>query len=374
MKPRPYLIIPKLIQQPTWGGAYICDMKGWSNKDILRGRKIGQSYELFSGTKLLISITDTGDERFVPEIGYPDSTEIIEELFPLTEGQDYIPLSEIVGSDEMRLLIKFTQSLGNSFQLHVKQDVIDEKWKPKAESWYYFEPGYLSFGIRNGISIDEYKDTCIRIAGFMEKLSREVVAGKKSLDEARAIAKNFISANDPHRFVNLYESRKFEVIDPSLGGIHHSWEENPEKFPLGNVLYEIQDDVMDPVSTIRCFDQGKIKEDGSVRELNIEDYFKYLDTNPENNNPRMIRQRANGENVIKTSKYSMDVIKLTKSRLLDTEGKFNHLFVQDGEVEVRSGEGAIKISKGFSCFIPKLVGKYELTPLVDGSVILKTYI
>ena len=47
-----YLIIPKLIEQPTWGGDYILNFKNWQNQDVFKGLKIGQSYELYSETKL----------------------------------------------------------------------------------------------------------------------------------------------------------------------------------------------------------------------------------------------------------------------------------------------------------------------------------
>jgi len=63
---RAYLIIPKLIEQPTWGGRYIMKEKGWQKHPDAQ-RKIGQSYELYSGSYLSLA-TDTADAAFQPEL------------------------------------------------------------------------------------------------------------------------------------------------------------------------------------------------------------------------------------------------------------------------------------------------------------------
>ncbi|QQG41238.1 MAG: hypothetical protein HYV90_03635 [Candidatus Woesebacteria bacterium] len=358
---RPYIIIPKLIIQPTWGGTYIAKMKGWQNLPVLQDKKIGQSYELFSGTKLATSIFDTSDPKFIPEIGFPDSPETVRDSFNLVEGADYIQLAD----ENMPLLIKFTQALGNSFQLHIKHDVSDARWKPKAESWYYFEDGKLTFGIKKGADIDEYKKICLEIDKFMQNLSREIKGKQKSLDVGRAEAHEFILNKNPWQFVNVYEVKKYEIVDPSLGGIHHSWEEDNEKYPLGNVLYEIQEDVMDPISTIRAFDQGKIKDDGSIRELNIDDYFKYLDKTEENNNIDRNRTLSN-------SVYAMEVLNIDKNVSLNTNGHFHHLFVRDGSVEIQSNAVNLKVGQGHSVFVPKELGDYNILSGSDETCVLKT--
>ncbi|QQR52772.1 hypothetical protein IPG36_01470 [bacterium] len=64
---RPYLVIPKLIKQPTWGGSYIVAAKGWSDHEGLGDLKIGQSYELFSGSNLSL-LTSTDDPLFKGEL------------------------------------------------------------------------------------------------------------------------------------------------------------------------------------------------------------------------------------------------------------------------------------------------------------------
>lgn len=369
---RPYLIIPKLIQQPTWGGTKIAEMKGWQDLNILQDKKIGQSYELFSGSKLSISIDDTSDPKFIPEIGFPDKDDTLKEQFSLQEGIDYINLKNL--NQDMPLLIKINHARGNSFQLHVKHGVTDARWVPKAESWYYFEPGLLTFGIKKGINLSEYRETCIRVDNFMKRLSLQIISGSMKIENARSLAKEFIESNNPLSFVNLYESGKYEVIDPSMGGIQHSWEEDLEKYPGGNFLYEIQEDVMDPVSTIRAFDQGKIKDDGSIREVHIDDYFNYLDTNEDHNDITKNSQKIKGETVLTTSIYSMDVISLEKKRNFDIGKSFSHLFVRDGSVCVLAGDVNLKIGRGNSCFIPKEVTKYSIEPTSDNTVLLKTYL
>ena len=135
---KPYLIIPHLIEQPTWGGEYICSMKGWLQKKDFKGKKIGQSYELYDKSLLSTSITSTDDPLFG------------------AEGEATIPVSQFAEKRPFPL-IKFTQAKGNSFQLHIKPDANDSKWKQKAESWYYLEDGKATFGIKKGADIEKYK-------------------------------------------------------------------------------------------------------------------------------------------------------------------------------------------------------------------------
>ena len=65
-----FLVVPRLIEQSTWGGEYILSSKGWSDRDYFRGAKIGQSYELFSGSNLRSDINSSGDKSFIGEIGH----------------------------------------------------------------------------------------------------------------------------------------------------------------------------------------------------------------------------------------------------------------------------------------------------------------
>ena len=64
---RPYLVIPKLIEQPTWGGQYIVTTKGWLHHSNWAELKIGQSYELFSGSNLSL-LTSSEDPNFTGEL------------------------------------------------------------------------------------------------------------------------------------------------------------------------------------------------------------------------------------------------------------------------------------------------------------------
>lgn len=357
---RPFLIIPKLILKPTWGGTYIAEMKGWANISNIQNKVIGQSYELFSGTKLALLITDTYDPRFMPEVGYDDSPETQKEGFGLKEEVDYINIPESAD-----LLIKINHSKGNSFQLHRKPGLNDSRWINKAEAWYYLEHGKLTFGVKKEANLEEYKKVCLEIEGFMKGLSLQVTNGQKGIDDARVEAEIFIKDKNPWQFVNMHEVKKYEIVDPSLGGIHHSWEEDDQKYPLGNVVYEVQEDVMDPVSTIRCFDQGKIKDDGSIREIHIEDYFKYLDTNEVNND---INRSRDLNNAI----FAMDVLTIETTKSYATEKSFHHLFVRDGGMEVVSGGVTLKVNRGHSVYVPSKLS-YIINPMSSDTVILKTY-
>lgn len=368
---RPYLIVPKLIEQPTWGGDYILKMKRWNDIAELKDKKIGQSFELFGRSKLLLDITDTDYNRFLPEFGSADGLGESSE-FHLVEGKDFITLSHLVKN--MPLLIKMNQAFGNSFQLHIKPGTTHPHWKPKPESWYYFEPGYVTFGIKKGIDIEEYKRVCHEINNKMAELSNQIKAGEKSLEDAKKESAEFIAARDPHQYVNMHETQKDSIVDLSGGAIHHSWEEDRARCPQGNIVYEVQLDVMDPLCTIRSFDQGKFKADGSIRRIHIDDYFEYIDTDPEHNdiaNGTRVRQ---GDSILKTPFYIMDIVE-TDHEVSGTTGKsFVHLFVREGMVEVSCDGGMVRVGTGHSCFLPAEVGFYKIKSMGGKVVVLKTFI
>jgi mannose-6-phosphate isomerase class I len=175
------------------------------------------------------------------------------------------------------------------------------------------------------------------------------------------------------------------LIDLSECGIHHSWEEDIEKFPLGNVLYEVQLNVMDGVSTIRCFDQGKIADDGTVRPLHIEDYFKFIDRSGNSNNPQ--NHIINTVNLAKTQDYTFDRLLMTKYYSLDritlnhaastfgqTFKSFRHVFVKEGGIELKSGDAKLKLTQGHSAFIPAVCGNFEIKNILEQpTTVLVTY-
>jgi len=65
-----FLVVPKIIEQPTWGGQYILEKKKWDKRKEFKRLKTGQSYELFSGSKLRGDICSTDDGSFTGEMGY----------------------------------------------------------------------------------------------------------------------------------------------------------------------------------------------------------------------------------------------------------------------------------------------------------------
>ncbi len=385
---RPYLIIPKLIEQSTWGGQYILQLKNWQDKPFLKDKKIGQSYELFGDSKLALHITDTESDQFIPEFGFADKPTTVKENFNLKENSDYVKLTKIVREQsndllgpevqekygEMPLLIKMNQAAGNSFQLHVKPGTEHKRWQPKPESWYYLEDGYVTCGIKPGIDVQEYKKTCHEINSMMKDLSAKVNNNVLSRDEAKKHASEFIEAKNPWQFVQTHEAKKYDLLDLSAGGVHHSWEENQEKYPLGNIVYEVQVDVMDPFCTIRSFDQGKMKEDGSVRELHINDYFEFLDTDPEHNNIENLRKTRKGNQLLRTPYYAVDIFEIDNSLHDSTGNSFVHLYVRDGDVDVIAEGGQVHMTTGHSCFLPYAVKDYEIRSKNGKSVVLKTFI
>lgn len=367
---RPYLVIPLLIEQPTWGGEYILTMKKWNNNPDLQTKKVGQSYELFGNSKLMVSVNDSSDPRFVPEFGNAEGKAT--SYLNLEEGTDFINLKDLIPS--MPLLIKFTQAAGNSFQMHVKPGTLHERWKPKPESWYYLEDGYISCGLKAGADIGRYRDVCMQIDKMMKELSEKVKNSDMEIDKAREYAKQKIQELNPWQFVNLIQTKKEDLIDLSAGGIHHSWEEDRTKAPLGNVVYEVQVDVMDPFCTIRSFDQGKIKEDGSIREIHVEDYFRFIDTDTKSNDIASMKRERKNDNLLTTPYYALDILELSGRVNLDINHSFHHLFVKSGTMVVECGEGTVTVREGHSCIIPRGAETYTIVCRTPQTVILKTYI
>ncbi len=383
---KPYLCIPFLVEQPTWGGDYIVEYKSWNHKPGLKEKKIGQSYELYGQTKLSYSVKRSSSFDFSHE----DKNTVFD--------TDHLPLEALIQSDpfsmlgsrvflkhgKQPLLLKFTQALGNSFQLHAKSPT--DNWDIKPESWYYLEPGLLTFGVKESANWDHYQKVCSKIDTFMQDISQQIHNEFIHLDEGKSKAKQFIEEEHPIQFVNLHQVKKGEIIDLAGGGIHHSWEQNEEILPLGNVLYEIQLDKHDDATTIRSFDQGKIKSDGSVRKIHVDDYFYHVDRNPEQNSlevacdqPVELMANESGKvtKILFNEHYGMQEIEV-ETRLSNehttTTDSFHHLFVTDGEVELVCDRETLTISKGHSAFVPANTGSYELkNKAKKKSKVIKSY-
>lgn len=371
---KPYLLIPKLIEQATWGGTYLLKMKGWENNDAVAGRKIGQTYELFGGSKLATTLTDSKDAAFVPEWGFADKPDTIAELFSLTPTQ-YTTIDALIAQDatavlgektlnhygaKMPLLIKLNQALGNSFQLHVPYEEESNRWEPKPETWLYLEDGLATMGVKPGVNVAAYKSCCETIDKQMHQLSDAVKSGAMTIEDARKQAKDIVQQENPWQYVNLLEVRQGDVVDPSAGGIHHSWEEDTSRFPLGNVVFEIQLDAMDPVATIRSFDQGKMKDDGSVRPMNIEDYFRYLKSDPQSNDISKLHTHPEGRELITTPFYRLERLEIEGSASQATDGSFHILHCLEGNCHVVTPEATVSIHAGHSAFVPAGCTTYEI--------------
>jgi mannose-6-phosphate isomerase class I len=391
-----YLIVPKLIEQQTWGGKYILRVKKWLNHKSFKNLKIGQSYELFSGSKLRSDISTTEDPSFTGELGFAmDPEKIIysgnkRNLFRLDDlirenSQKFLGLKPIkIFGPTMRLLIKLTQAKGNSFQLHVKEKDNSQKWHYKAESWYYFRPGLLTLGVKENTDWELYRNYCHEVNKKMTKLSLLVKKGKINLIRAQLKARKLLLQYDLKQFVNTIKTKRGDLIDLSEAGLHHSWEEDETDCPDGNILYEICLDEMDPVSSLRCFDKGKFTDDGNLRKIDIDDYFKHIDRSPKANNPKTHKVKPHilltepGVKIwslLRTKYYALDKIRLKSGYCGLTAGSFHHLYFVSGQAEIKYYNGRTIISKGHACFVPAALSQYEIIPLGNKPVeILKTFI
>lgn len=382
---RPYLVIPKLIKQPTWGGEYIVQFKNWQKLLDLQSLKIGQSYELTRSSNLS-TLTSSDDSLFIPEITTPKDFG----QSPSRENSVALPSLIKKNADKLLgtgiseiLLIKFTQALGNSFQLHVKEGTPDTIWQPKPESWYYFEPGIATLGVKKNTDWRMYQEVVTEIERQISSIGEELKNGTMSFMEAKKQIKALLTQYDPWQFVNLLRIDKEALIDLSACGVHHSWEEDPS-LPLGNVLYEVQVDVADDVATIRNFDKGKLNEDGSSRGLNIPDYFKYIDRSEETNDPAthmsdpQKMESVSGvlhERLFDTKYYVLDrVTQSVEKAFSENIASYRHIFIKEGAARVSAGKTSIQLSKGHSCLIPAGCEKYQIEAIGKNLISLISYV
>ncbi len=389
MQLRPYIVIPNLIEQPTWGGDYIVEFKRMSQPE-LRGKKIGQSYELYEFSNLSSLDSTVGSASF--ELGNPTNPQ--ESTQHLVSHDRSVAITDLIETDpegvlgtrytkvfgpRVKTLIKFTQALGNSYQIHVQKP--SGTWLPKPESWYYFEPGLITLGTKTGVNWSAYESVCRQINETAKTLSERARTGAITVEEAQRLLADFVSAHDPQEFVNVLRIEKNQGVDLSDCGLHHSWEE-AEDLPLGNVLYEVQESVYDDVSTIRSFDKGKMKADGSIRPVQIDEYFAYIDRSQDANDPanHMIKTKTDSAEqkqlTFSNSRYVMDqlIVKNPYQEILtDT---FHHIFVKDGAIELSTTDGELILTKGYSAFIPAKVGTYQLKTTTEAgeATILRTYL
>lgn len=389
---RPYLVIPKLIEQPTWGGTYIAQTKNWQDNKVLAGKKIGQSYELYDKSNLSL-LKKSDDPEFIGELA--DSKRVKQQ----SVAAHSVPLSslilqnplEILGKGivdafgpNMPLLLKFTQALGNSFQLHIPDGVSHSHWKAKPESWYYFEPGLITCGVKNGVNWDEYKNAVTELDKNMQALAFQVQNGHLTYEAAKKQVDALVKQCDPWQYVNLVRVEKGTLLDLSPCGIHHSWEEDLKSIPLGNVLYEIQLNVMDDVATLRSFDKGKMSKDGTLRPLQIEEYFAFADRSETANDPKThmraaktITQTASyvHDRILESKYYSMDRIRISgkSGTFTDSFDCFRHIFVRAGSIEVMAGDIAVVATAGHSVFVPAGCSTYTIESQFAHAEILISY-
>lgn len=345
-----YLVVPELIEQPTWGGSYIAEVKHITDQQAT-DIKIGQSYELSSTS--LIATSSTAQPTYL----------LNGQLSQNTETQSLRDLGIPVP-----ILIKFTQAQENSYQVHVKPGETFNHWLPKPESWYFFEPGKATVGLNTATTPEEYKQRCIAIDAEAQRLSSLVVSGKLEVASAQQQLQAFIETDHPRRFVHTHDIAKGSVIDLSSGGIHHSWEKTDHE--LGNIVYEVQLDVRDDVCTLRSFDQGKMKPDGSVRELSIEDYFQALDTEPDHQ-PTSIENIAT-QNETETAIFSSKHYqtwqvnfsgKYTGSATQLQPGQnFHHVFAKKNDVTITTDDGfELLVPENWGAVVLRSSRSYQLS-------------
>jgi mannose-6-phosphate isomerase class I len=218
----------------------------------------------------------------------------------------------------------------------------------------------------------------------MIALGEEMKQGHLSAEEGRAKGLSIAKAHDPWRFVNVIESEKDDIVDLSACALHHSWEEDEDRIPQGNIVYELQADVDDSVSSIRGFDKGKISGDGSLRPVHIDDYFRLIDRDPDFNKPeRHMRQAltvrdddsVRVKRAIDSEWYSLEIACLSgRSSFEHDASSYRHVFVRRGTIAIETAENQIKVGSGHSAFIPASANSYSMESLGGEAEALITFI
>jgi mannose-6-phosphate isomerase class I len=363
----PWQVEDELIEQPSWGGRYIIDLKGLSNSEEWAGKKVGQSYEL-AGTSKLID----------PEKG--DTTLFTELIKSNPEAWLGASVLKKYGSD-ISLLIKLTQAKGNSFQVHLPEGKKLKHWLPKPEAWFYLAPGLFTFGMKPGTSFEAYANVLRTIDDHMHRLSDEVISGKRTVEDARQQAATRIAALNPFSYINIVNAQTDDIVDLTAGGIHHSWEEDNVNYPEGNLVYEVQVDVQDENCSMRGFDKGKILDNGQLRASHVDDYLATIEQDSYHNDlsqhvrkPGLISDvdGAKVESLFRTPYFNLDRISLAEETSISQsagEG-FHHLFLHAGNAKI----GAFDLIQGRSYIIPAAAGDYMINAAGGNVVILKTFL
>ncbi len=374
---QPFYLIPLLVEQPTWGGNYIARFKSITQNEV-SNKKIGQAFELYNNS----SVT----QKYQPQMpfAFATTTDIDHPSF-FHQPEDVQTLQSVIDKDpvgflgqrsvkqygnSMQVLIKFTQALNNSYQAHVKVGQEFGKWQAKPESWYYLEKGKATLGLNPAENVSEYQQRCQIIDMKAQELSQKVLSKELDVETARQQLKDFINQDHPRRFVNTILIEANQVIDLSAGGTHHSWEMG-EEIPQGNIVYEVQKNVMDEFCTLRSFDQGNIKDDGKVRTITIDDYFKALDTDPKVNQPKHYLKapiRLQEGSCVITELFNNVFYKTLalswsgeySGQHTQTNDSFHHLFVEKGSASVTVDGMKWKLDKGMSLIIPAAARSYQL--------------
>ncbi len=380
MSHEPLYLVPILIEQPTWGGQYISQFKNLESSELTKNN-IGQSYELAQE-----SLVYSGDFSRCYQYA---KTSNLADLINIDVPQQAVPL-KTVAPQAAAILIKFTQAQENSYQVHVKPaDASDPahplaSWQPKPESWYFFEEGCATLGLKNPTNLAPYKQRCEEINAFAQNLSTKVSAQELTVAQAREKLAKFIDTDHPRNYVHTVRIPKNHVVELSQGGVHHSWEAHPD-LPLGNIVYEVQKDVKDDVSTLRSFDQGKMKDDGSIRPLTINEYFTALDVTVDNNTPANLMNStetgSDERSLFDTPYYKLEQLDFAGGSAAEPDTKqlavsqYSHVFTKEGEVTITHPDFADKnwiLPQGWSVLLAPNPKPYLISASVPASQVNDT--
>ncbi|MBT3181900.1 MAG: hypothetical protein HN337_05255 [Deltaproteobacteria bacterium] len=425
---KPIICDAKIVEQPTWGGTAILKKKGLIDKPEWVGKKAGQAYENHAHLPVK---TDDGWSFTVLDVSL-----VLGEAFLGKVAYRIVPA--------MGQLRKYTEAFGNSFQMHldhperIERDGRKELLIPKGEAMRYLDqPGLLTCGVRCNGDADwqDYEKRLRRIESEMKELSQQVLSGKMDLDTAKKEATEVVHRNNPYRWVNLLRPEPDDVVDFSVPKRHHSWEEVNEltRKLFNDASHELQkyDDIRinkldeiqtglyvdldgkyldtpsvtidefsrksltekrksvlvltDDNSSIRGFDKGKFRNDGSLRSLDLDSYFKFIAREKKMNSPQsaIVKPRAFNSSeglilkyIFATNQYAFTVIETSKKndeqiyaksfseKFCNTHDSYHHIYVDAGPalISFEDDFDPVTVEEGYSVFLNAQLGKYGVNP------------
>ncbi len=305
------IVFEPLLMERVWGGRRLETLM---HKRLPAGSRFGESWE----------IVDRADAQSVVHDG-PLHGRTLHELW--TEFHEPVFGGGMEKSPRFPLLFKLLDAQERlSVQVHPPASVAAQLGgEPKTEMWYFIDASLQSdlyAGLKNGVTREDFVT---------------------ALGEGRVA--------DLIHHIPAHRGDAFFI--PS-GRIH--------AIGAGNLIFEVQ---QNSDTTYRVFDWNRLGLDGKPRELHVDESLQSIDFNdPE---PGVVEQH--GENVVSCDFFQVEKWALDQTRA-DEKAGFSIFTVIGGSLKC----GGRTFATGDFFLLPATLENRTLTPLADGTTVLRTTI